>query len=210
MKKIIVNFNKKAIPVFSISLFALMFVFNISLAYTPNASYTSPSGTTYTGLLVNVFTSSPSSNGAPSSGFSGSGSNINGFTGESNTPSYPNSNLNTPYVSPFSSGSSGGTSGGISCTGQARNFRELIINVTIGCILSPLVYLIIAAAVIMFLWGVFKFIRAEGDDKQAGKEFIVWGLVGLFVMVSVWGLVSILSNTFILNNTSINVPSLTP
>jgi uncharacterized membrane protein len=91
--------------------------------------------------------------------------------------------------------------------GQAKDFRELILNLVIGCVLSPLVYLIIGASVIVFLYGVFKFIRAEGDDKQAGREFIIWGIVGLFVMVSVWGLVSILSNTFNINNTSITVPN---
>jgi hypothetical protein len=51
-------------------------------------------------------------------------------------------------------------------------------------------------AMLFFIWGVFKFMRSEGDDKQSGRDFIVWGLVGLFVMVSIWGLVYILQSTF--------------
>ncbi len=204
------NLNKKIIAVFAASLFVSVFAINVSYAasFDPNYSYTSPSGTTYSGLipaLMNYF-SQPSDSGTPSPGFVGpSGFNTNGFTGQGN--SGVNSSLNTPYKLPDIGL---GGSGSLSCQpGQARNFRELIVNLFIGCILSPLVYLIIAASIIVFLWGVFKFIRSEGDDKQAGREFIIWGIVGLFVMVSIWGLVSILSNTFNLNNASINVPSLT-
>ncbi len=203
MKEKIKIFNKIMLKTLTLSIFVLAFSFNISLAYVPNSTYTSPSGTVYTGLLVDLFTSSPNSDvrstnlpgGSP--GFTGpSGFNINGFTGENSD--------NTP-----SGGGGTNVSSGSCRPGQARNFRELILNLAIGCILSPLVYLIIAASVIVFLFGVFKFIKAEGDDKQAGREFIIWGIVGLFVMVSVWGLVSILTNTFSLNNTSLNIPRLT-
>jgi len=166
------------------SLFLAVFSANISLAYTPNASYTDPNGTVWTGLLVNMFGPSNNTTSAPTGG------------SPSGSVTVPNTNTQ---------------SGVGSCRlGQARNFRELIINLVIGCILSPIVYLIMAASVVAFLFGVFKFIKAEGDDKQSGREFILWGLVGLFVMVSIWGLVSILSNTFILSNSSINFPALTP
>ena len=102
--------------------------------------------------------------------------------------------------------------GNISCVpGRTPlNFRDLVFNLVIGCILSPAVYLIIGISVVVFLWGVLKFIRAEGDDKNEGRQFIVWGLVGLFIIVSLWALVSILQGTFNLNSTDINIHYGTP
>ena len=34
-----------------------------------------------------------------------------------------------------------------------------------------------------------------GEDKETGKQIMIWGIIALFVMVSVWGLVNVLSNT---------------
>ncbi len=64
----------------------------------------------------------------------------------------------------------------------------------IGAVIIPGIFTL---AFVVFLWGVFKFIRASEDkDKQEGKQFIYMGLIGLFVMVSVWGIISIITNTF--------------
>lgn len=74
--------------------------------------------------------------------------------------------------------------------------KIVIMNLIIGCILTRTAYLIVAAAIVVFLYGVFKFISSEGDDKQGGREFMFWGIVGIFVMISFWGIVKILQNTF--------------
>jgi len=90
--------------------------------------------------------------------------------------------------------------------GSVKDFRSLIMNLFVGCLLSPSVYLIIAFSVVIFLWGVFKFVRSEGEDRSEGKQFMLWGIVGLFVIVSLWALVSILQNTVTLNTNSIIIP----
>lgn len=77
-----------------------------------------------------------------------------------------------------------------------KTLKDIIYNFVIGCVISRTVYLIMAVAVVVFLYGIFKFIRSEGDDKQGGKELMFWGIVGLFVMITLWGLVGILQNTF--------------
>jgi hypothetical protein len=43
-----------------------------------------------------------------------------------------------------------------------------------------------------------RFVLAAGDEKKvsAGKSLMFWGAIGLFVMVSVWGIVSILFSDF--------------
>ncbi len=56
-----------------------------------------------------------------------------------------------------------------------------------------------ALAVVMFAWGVIKYfiINPEDQEKRAqGKQFILWGVIALAVMVSVWGLVAVLGATF--------------
>ena len=71
---------------------------------------------------------------------------------------------------------------------------SFIINV-INNILVPVLF---AIAFIVFLWGAFKtfIIGANSPDvKKEGQNLMLWGLIGFFVMVSVWGLVNILTGT---------------
>lgn len=75
-------------------------------------------------------------------------------------------------------------------------FKSIVMNLIIGCILTRTAYLIVTLAIVVFLYGIFKFITSEGDDKQAGREFMFWGVIGIFVMISFWGLTAILQNTF--------------
>src|SRR6185369_2737726 len=64
-------------------------------------------------------------------------------------------------------------------------------------ILGYLFPVLIALAVILFIWRVFQYtISADEDTKEKAKSGIIWGIVGIFVMVSVWGLVAILQSTF--------------
>ncbi len=68
-------------------------------------------------------------------------------------------------------------------------------------ILDTILPLIIAAAVVYFIYGIAKYVMSGSDDaKAAAKDKIIYGVVGLFVMVSVWGLVNILVRTFGLDN----------
>ncbi len=64
-------------------------------------------------------------------------------------------------------------------------------------ILGYLFPVLIALAVIFFIWKVFQYtISSDEDGKKAAKSGIVYGIVGIFIMVSVWGLVGILQSTF--------------
>ena len=58
--------------------------------------------------------------------------------------------------------------------------------------------LLFILATVSFIWGVIQyFLNAENEEKRKkGKSFMLWGIIALFVMVSVWGLVGVLSNTF--------------
>lgn len=67
-------------------------------------------------------------------------------------------------------------------------------------IMGMVVPILIGLAIIVFLWGVLKFILNAGDEtkRTEGKSFMIYGIIGIVVMVSVWGLVAFLQNTFYL------------
>lgn len=70
--------------------------------------------------------------------------------------------------------------------------------------IALLVPVVISAAVLFFLYGLAKYMWSVGDEKEAGKGMMIWGVIGLFVMVSIWGLVNLLSETLNLRE-SVNV-----
>jgi hypothetical protein len=64
-------------------------------------------------------------------------------------------------------------------------------------LINYVIPLIIGIALVLFLFGLIKYITAGGDETKVkeARSFIIYGVIGLFVMLSVWGLVSILVNT---------------
>ena len=62
----------------------------------------------------------------------------------------------------------------------------------VGSLIDPLIEISVGLALLAFFWGLAKFIfRVGGDEKavEEGKRIMKWGLIALFVMVSVWGIV---------------------
>lgn len=74
-----------------------------------------------------------------------------------------------------------------------------VIN-TIIYYLNQILVLMIGFAVVMFIWYIIQyFIRPDTDKKDAGT-YVMYSLIGFFVILSFWGLVNILQNTFGLKN----------
>ncbi len=71
------------------------------------------------------------------------------------------------------------------------------------------VIIIVSLAVLMFVYNVFKYFIAGGDDVGAKKEaglYVMYSVIGFFVILSLWGLVYILTNTFNLTNNQPTIP----
>lgn len=90
--------------------------------------------------------------------------------------------------------------------GAGLNFDGLTAPINgLGNAMNKVIPLIIGAAVIVFLWGVLKYVLSGSDDPDKRKDarsFMIWGIAALFVMVSVWGLVRILQTTTGVTNTN--------
>jgi len=64
-------------------------------------------------------------------------------------------------------------------------------------IFNPFLYLFMGLAVVVFLWGVIRFIVGGADEEAVttGKRHMIWGIVGLFIIVSVWGIMNLICRT---------------
>lgn len=60
--------------------------------------------------------------------------------------------------------------------------------------LLMLIPVLMSLAVVYFLWGLVKFIKNAADEKQHedGKNIMVWGMIALFVMTAIWGIIGYL------------------
>ncbi|MDD3693796.1 MAG: hypothetical protein PHC89_00115 [Candidatus Pacebacteria bacterium] len=69
-------------------------------------------------------------------------------------------------------------------------------------IINPLIALAFAVALVYFVTGLFTFFKKESgsDSREKGKRHIVWGVIGMAVMISVFGIISFLTNTLGVGN----------
>jgi len=68
----------------------------------------------------------------------------------------------------------------------------------IGAINIVVVPLIFAFAFAAFIWGIVNYFFLHGDDEKGrgeGRQFILWGVIGMVVLLSVWGFVNLLLST---------------
>ena len=91
------------------------------------------------------------------------------------------------------------------CTGTPGPLNIESSNVRVGDVLNygtcliekSVVPLMFAVATVVFLYGIVMFIKEDNTEKkEKGRSFMIWGVVAFAVMMSVWGLVSVLTNTF--------------
>jgi len=79
-----------------------------------------------------------------------------------------------------------------SFSGTPNTFGDVI------CIFIDLILTVIpivaGLALVVFFWGLAKFILKAGEEsaREEGKQVMKWGIVALFVLVSIWGIVMFL------------------
>ena len=82
----------------------------------------------------------------------------------------------------------------------AKTFSDYIVN--------PIIGVIFAAGLAYFLWGLMVFIFNAGNEgkRTEGKQHMLWGLVGMFIMMSVFTILRVGLNTFGVANSEIPEP----
>lgn len=65
-------------------------------------------------------------------------------------------------------------------------------------VIGPAMQVVFAAGFLLFMWGLVQFLwnLDEGGAQDEGKQHMFWGIIGMFIMVSVWGIINILDVTF--------------
>lgn len=65
-------------------------------------------------------------------------------------------------------------------------------------LLYPLVTLMMAIAMLVFIWGLFEYVRngTEEAARSRGAKHMLWGVIGFVVMLSAVAILNIALNTF--------------
>lgn len=79
--------------------------------------------------------------------------------------------------------------------------HSLVVN--IGRIIAALVPILITLALVVFFWGLVRYLWGGGGAKhEEGRKLMVMGLIALFVMVSVWGIIKLAQDALNIQATS--------
>jgi hypothetical protein len=82
------------------------------------------------------------------------------------------------------------------------SYFESIIN-EVANLINDLLPVVMGLALLFFLWGVFVyFIYGAGneDSRETGRKFMIYALIGLVLMVAVWGIVQLIIKIFGVGN----------
>lgn len=77
-------------------------------------------------------------------------------------------------------------------SGEIDRFGKDIINF-IDNVITPFMF---AVALVLFIYGAFLFLIAsggDGEERQKGRQFMFWGIIALVIIVSLWGIVNLIS-----------------
>lgn len=69
-------------------------------------------------------------------------------------------------------------------------------------ILNPLIIFLFALAVVYFIYGLARYLLSPDNEevRKSSKSQMLWGIVGMFIMISVFGILSIIMNTLGVEN----------
>jgi hypothetical protein len=84
---------------------------------------------------------------------------------------------------------------------HAANSADAVVNSIVpkivDNIVTPLLELLFVLTILLFVWGLFGFFQG-GDDLQKrkdGQQHILWGVIGMFIMISVYGILRLVAST---------------
>ena len=115
--------------------------------------------------------------------------------------------VQTTFQSQQTQNNSSSNSSGISSGCSSISSLDGVVNCVSG-FFNAAVYILMSFALLYTVWSALQFMRADGEGRDEWRSKIVAGIIGLFVMSAIWGLVNILKGTFSLNNTPVSPPTI--
>lgn len=92
-------------------------------------------------------------------------------------------------------------------SGDGHATFSSIVKFSVCFLEQSIIPFLFAIAVVVFIYGVVKFIGTQdSSEREQGKQFMLWGIVALAVMFSVWGIVNLLGLTFNVHNVVPQLP----
>jgi len=78
----------------------------------------------------------------------------------------------------------------------------------ISDLINGLIPIVLALTVLIFFWGLAMYLLDTGnaEKKEGGVRIMVMGVVAIFVMVSIWGIIGVLQQTFKVDQSKPIVP----
>lgn len=72
---------------------------------------------------------------------------------------------------------------------------------SIGDIVNTLIPIVFALAILVFFWGLVKYILSAGDEeaKEKGRNIMIGGIIAIFVMAAIWGIVEFIASALDIN-----------
>jgi hypothetical protein len=79
---------------------------------------------------------------------------------------------------------------------------------TASVFFNAIIGLFITLAIVVFFWGLIKYLWSmDNENAHEGLKQMFWGLIAIFVMVSIWGLIKLIQGTLgVQNATTITAP----
>lgn len=78
----------------------------------------------------------------------------------------------------------------------------------IDLIINPLILLVFSLAFLYFVYGIFNFLNldmnAVDKSRKEARDAIIWGIVGMVIMFSVFGVIKFVMDTFGIDKTDIS------
>jgi hypothetical protein len=135
----------------------------------------------------------------------------NNFSGINRPPTAPN--VTNITIDPAQAGT-GQTVPSILCALPGDMKIQDILNYGTCLVFKSFVPLVLGFSFLVFVWGVFQFVAGAQEEakREKGRQFIIWGLIAMSVIVSIYSLINVISGSFGIQSAGpkVEVDSATP
>lgn len=101
---------------------------------------------------------------------------------------------------------------GVALAPSLVSAQDLVATLSLfSAMLNALIGILITVAIVVFFWGLIKYLLTMGtENAHEAIHLMIWGVVAIFVMVSIWGIIQLLQRTFSVESNRPILPSTVP